>query len=301
MSQRRSPLFAVASVVLGTVAALVLAEGYARVRDLPRIQQVDLAAAELVDGVPLWHSDPVRENPDCTDPSVVLFGSSILYGSGLSADEALGAKLEALLDGCVQNHAQPAYTFQNQRVVAERVLRDVHPEVVFFEVWRNSLNHFVIVGDTAYNFGSLAVDTEGLPNPFGLDPALGRSLFERSGLYRMLAVTRGGHSEEEDDWTAMVSGPGGAIAEQVQGRLVWLLMPRLDRPFAESVGEYPVVADTAPGEVVDIARLLVDEDVAALRADTCCHFNAAGHQVLAETLARVVASGDSPGAPPPTP
>ena len=76
-----------------------------------------------------------------------------------------------------------------------------------------------------------------------------------------------------------------------------LLMPPLDRPFAESaasgyVGYGPIreLAESAQVSLVDVAAELSGQDVEALRLDPCCHYNAEGQQALADMLAPMIAT-----------
>ena len=122
---------------IGTLAAGVILELVARWRPLTRIQVVDLERleAEVVDGVPIWRTEMStgeRMGPPCEDtPEVVLLGSSILWGSGVSdADSPRVQLAQRLPDACVTLLGQPAYNFSNQRIELARHL-EVHTPIAF--------------------------------------------------------------------------------------------------------------------------------------------------------------------------
>lgn len=305
-------LFELLSVILGLSVVLGLAELWSRTQPPPRIQQVLLlqGRTDIIDGVAVWREpggSDERENFGCVgERHILVLGSSILYGSGLSYEESLGPQLQRLQPGlCVHNLSQPGFTFQNQYAVARRALSgplaETPIDLVLLEIWENSVNRLEVVGDRAYNFGTLVVDALGLPNPFELAPGLNRWLFATSGLYRYTNLTRAAvrpHSVRDKRWRDFAEGPlrrAIALAEERGARLLPLFMPTLRQPFAESAAE-PIAA-YAPARAVfaaesiptlDAAALLEDASVEALRADPCCHYNAAGMRRLAEALAPAV-------------
>jgi hypothetical protein len=292
------------AATVGLGMALLLGEWVAGEAPLPRIQVLPLSGpVRVVDGTPVWRASEgseARENAGCEGDPVLLVGSSILYGSGLSATESLGPALQARLPGaCVHNHAQPAFTFDNQRVVAaEQVDAGAPPQVVVWEIWQNSVNRLDVIGDAAYNFGELVVDGGGVPSVLALGPGANRALFARSAMVRQLSVRlapRRTNHALQPRWQALADGPlrDALVALQAAGSTPLLaLMPALDRPFAESaadpyVGYAPVraMADELGLPVVDVAQALSGQPVEELRLDPCCHYNAAGQQALADALA----------------
>ena len=163
----RLRLFAVLSLLVGLVFAGGILEGVARWHPLERIQVVSLSQvdSEVVDGVPIWQSKrsvPERVGRPCeARPEVVLVGSSILWGSGISDSESPRSQLaQRLPEACVTLLGQPAYSFSNQRVEVARHLETHTPRVVVWEIWHNSPHEWSVLGDVAYNFGPTSVDTE---------------------------------------------------------------------------------------------------------------------------------------------
>lgn len=299
------------------LVALVGVEVRSRQQPVQRVQRVqsqpDRPLSQL-DGVPVWPApDPERprDNLACgrTAPEgtlrVALVGDSILYGVDVPTDEAVAARLQALLEArrgptCVSNVSRPAFTWEQQLAVARLELADAPPHVLVWELWHNSIGHYRMVGDTAWNFGGLALDERGLPSVFGLPPGLNEALFERSAAFRTLTLGRAPRAEgrELDRWRPFAERRVPevlALAEQLGSTLVVATFPPLSRSFEDSVARpyeayAPVREAFAAAGVteVDVAAALVGEDVEALRLDPCCHYNAAGHTRLAEVLAEAV-------------
>ena len=301
---RRQTAFALVATTAGLAMAVTLGECVAARSPLPRIQVLPLKGpVRVVDGTPVWRTpegSEARENAACEGTNVLLLGSSILYGSGLSPEDSLGPALQTRLPGvCVQNHAQPAFTFDNQRVVAaERLAQGEVAPVVVWEIWQNSVNRLDVLGDAAYNFGELVVDADGVPSVLALGPGANRALFSRSAMVRQLSVRlapRRTPTALAPGWAALADGPlRTALQTQLAAGAAPLLvlMPPLDRPFAESaatpfVGYAPIwqVASELGVPVLDVAGAMADQPVEAVRLDPCCHYNAAGQQALADLLA----------------
>ena len=301
---RRQTAFSLVAATVGLGMALLLGETVASQAPLPRIQVLPLSGpVRVVDGTPVWRTSEgsdARENDACDGDSVLLIGSSILYGSGLSADQSLGPALQSRLPGvCAHNHAQPAFTFDNQRVVAaEQLERGAPPDIVVWEIWQNSVNRLDVIGDAAYNFGELAVDGGGVPSVLGLGPGANRALFARSALVRQLSVRlapRRTNHALQPRWQALADGPLREALQALQAAgsaPLLVLMPPLDQPFADSaadpyVGYAPVraMAQELGLPVVDVAQALSGQPVEDLRLDPCCHYNAAGQQAVADALA----------------
>ncbi|MCB9766332.1 MAG: hypothetical protein H6739_41540 [Alphaproteobacteria bacterium] len=302
--------FALAAIVLGTLAAVAIGEAWARLAQPPLRAQVMRPAEWLtvraIDGVPVWrsaHGSAARENADCQgDARVVLLGSSILYGSGLQPEESPGVQLQAALrargvDACVHNHAQPGFTFQTQAAVASEVLPALRPQLVLWEIWENSPTTFAMAGDTAYNLHGLRVGSDGLPWLGGVPAGLNTWLLPRSRLYELLALdlapeTRPNMAKQWQDFAVGALRAGVTRVRAAGARPAFVLAPRLERPFAEQVAApspvYDPAVDLAERDGVPWTRLetlLADQSVEALRQDSCCHYNPAGAEAVGERLA----------------
>lgn len=297
----RGPLVA---LVCGSVVALGILEGAARRRPLHRIQEVDLThvPSTVRDGVPTWmdaESDPVRMGAPCDGrPEVLLVGSSIFYGSGVDSADSLRPKLDANLSTlCVRSVAQPAFTFDNQRAVVDARLADSPPDFVVWEVWHNSPNRWSIIGNAAYNFGPASRTAEQLPSPFSLPPALHAALFRYTATYRHLVAARVQDNKEHWStvWERFVDDRITPAVHELHQRgipVMFVFVPPLDRPFAESAadteGPYAVVRERLAGQVelVDVAAGMAARgaDVEASRVDTCCHYSPTGNSLVADVL-----------------
>lgn len=342
-------LFAAAALVLGLLVTLALAEGMLRaLNPTPRVQIVrpgvrpgadtELAVGvsyALLHGAPTWPSpeDAPRHHWECLDrpeasPRVLVLGSSILAASGLTPEEAFSVDLEARLraeglDPCVMNLSEGAYTFQSQRALAEEYIPKLRPDLVIWEVWENSPHDFSIVDGAAWRFQGMRL-RGGLPDAFGLPPAVAGPLFRASRLYQYAAVAlgptdTGGLKRTWIDFGERRVPEAEALVARGGADLLWVFCPRLDRPFAESAAErhaaeppplarhYADAAVAMEAPRIYLEDLLVDDRVEDLRQDTCCHYAPAGQRRLAEVLAPLVLEAVSPSgaaetpAPPPDP
>ncbi len=309
------------AVLWGSVhATLLLATAELAVRVLqptPRVQVVtgseppDLAyAARVVGTEPLWAApgSTERQNAGCERPRrVVLFGSSILFGTSLDAPEAVSTHLQSRLDAaepgawCVHNHAQPAYVGESKLIEAERLLPALQPELVLWELWDADPGRYTFVGTDAYNFVGLRLGADGLPWVLPLPSALHGALFRQSAFYRYATLAMSPTDGRDADalghaYLDVFEPRMEALRARWSGRLVLVRAPHLDQPFA-TWADRPLdahqrrLASWAAAHdvpIVSLAEALRSDHVEALRLDTCCHFNAAGHERLADVLLPVV-------------
>ena len=171
---------------------------------VPRVQAVylsgdrpELPAVQVVDGQPMWRNDgsDAREQVACDRPlHVLLVGSSITFGVELEAPEALGARLQEVLDTmmpgrvCVHSVAQPGFVGAN-KLVAARAWVAQHPaDLVLWELWSNEVDGYVVSGDYAWNFGPFLVDELGYPSML-VPASVNAALWQRSAAWRFLRGT----------------------------------------------------------------------------------------------------------------
>ena len=124
----------IALAILGLTVALLGAEAWVRIaKPKPARQIVRGDGVHTADGVPVWEHASDRYNRDCVGHHperirILFFGSSITFGTDLSAPETFAAELESRLNElypapgfCVLNFAQPGFVFaQNSRSPARR-------------------------------------------------------------------------------------------------------------------------------------------------------------------------------------
>jgi hypothetical protein len=246
-----------------------------------------------------------RWNLGCAESGevdVVILGSSIFYGVLLQSEDTLGPQLTGhLTQGtqtpCVVNLSQPGSSTQIQEVSLQVYGADIRPKVVVWEIWQNSPNQFVVLGDSAYNFGRLTVDAEGLPNLLGLPPALNRDLFTRSAAFRyftLIAAKQGG-MKSEDRWQQFTQSTLAPAVERLRGQGIEVLLvftPPLSGPFENQVlkkkpsyMQAAAWATQAGVPWVDLAHEFGDTDPVTVRNDPCCHYNAAGTALVAQIVA----------------
>lgn len=266
-----------------------------------------------VNGQPVWEhpGSDARQDPPCADDprGVLLIGSSIFWGTGVEADEAVSHHLQADLTAsdprwCVNNEAQPGFQGFSKVAIALEQIALREPEVVIWEVWANDPGGFTRIGDDAYGIDHLVRDSRGVPVLLPFLPEAWRGwLFEHSTAweYAALALAPRQPGAQAEAWVRYADEALPAVWAQTQahgGRLVLAFMPWLDRPFAQSAEEHRsdnegyrrvrAWADQAGVPWVDVAEAWRDQQPEALRHDPCCHYNPQGHAALAKLLAPLV-------------
>lgn len=279
-----------AALALGLGLAPLAAEALFRIVHPPsRVQTIH--SIRMLDGVPVWaasHDD--RTGLPCAPgkPVVAFVGSSILYGSGTDAEHVFTARLRAERpDLCIVNLAQPGYGYGQKLAVARESLTGLHPVQVYWEVWANDLSTFTVVGDRAYNLGGLDIEPGWL--------------FTHSEAWAHLVVSRARPIPQGNDpWSRL------DLSGVLPFSPVLVFAPPLERPFAATAADPPDFERVLRpwGEAhglrtLSLAEALIDQDHLALRADPCCHYNAAGHERLAEIFGAMLppAAGPDEAAP----
>jgi hypothetical protein len=308
-----------AVIVVGIVAGLALTEAWVRVaRWTPYAQIVRDHCLRNIDGVPVWGCERVpddvrRRNRACVDQHpertrVLFLGSSITYGSELSAQQTFTTALEERLNRsqpapgfCVLNFAEQGFQFEQKYAVARDEVPRYRPALIMWESWWD-LREFRIIGDAAYAVSDYRLRPDGGIGIAGIPDRLNGILFRHSRLYEYFALRFGERiADHVPAAEAMAAFAESRLTKVVQlarsggARLVSYRAPPLERSFAETV------ASPSPSETVlfrfweehgvpsySLARELTDYDYRALRLDPCCHFNAAGHRALAAIMERIV-------------
>lgn len=232
-----------------------------------------------------------------------LYGDSIAFGAGLDADESLGPRLEAALGDrpepwCVQTFAQPAATLWPELAFAEAEVPASRPDVVVLQLWYGSPRVPAVLDGTVYYLDQLATDVDGYPTfAGGLTGGWHHRLFDASRFWAWLTfAVNPGCRDCAPSWDDLVAGDLARLHALVTahgGRLVLALAPPLDRPFpaqrAAPVAWYDPAIAWAADHGVPVVRfedLLADVDVAEVRRNTCCHYDADGAALLGDRLAR---------------
>ncbi len=246
----------------------------------------------------VWRTEggPAREALDCSAPDrVLVLGSSILYGSGVDP-ELVWSSLLDLPGTCVHNLAGAGYGVEAKLARLEAGLPELAPRLVLWEVWANDANRFIWVGDRGYSLNpTIELDARGVPNAWGLPPALNEGLFRASRAYELLTLTRVRPSDGHPDLLGPLERVRAAV-EAAGAELLLVFPPPLDKPFSQSLTEptsfQQEVQPWAQEQGVawlELAELLRDQDHEALRLDPCCHYNERGHALLAERLGQHLA------------
>jgi hypothetical protein len=322
-SRLRRSSFAIATILLASLIGIAIAEAWFRiVKPSPSRQMVrGFYCLRVLHGVPIWgcedtdHTD--RHNRRCVEQHperlrVLFFGSSITFGSGLTAAEAFTTALEARLNEsrptpgyCVLNFAEPGFSFEQKFAVAREEVARYRPALVMWEDWAEWFN-YTLIGDTAYGTYDLRVRPDGYIGIAHVPDALNRFLFRHSRLYEYFTLIYAEQAPQEpfsgspDLYVAtkfvnsrLVEVP--RLAESVGAKLVFYLAPPLDRSFAETTqsppGWHSVIVDFARERRLPaylLQKELIDHDYLEVRDDPCCHYNAAGHRALVPIMSRII-------------
>jgi lysophospholipase L1-like esterase len=253
------------------------------------------------------------ENARCPGPDtrdVLLVGDSVLYVTGPASfggapdepDANVATRLQAAFVGqappvCVLNLAQPGLLPQQLRLLAQEGHARVGADLLVVAVWKDARDLTEVGGDW-YDVERYQRPPGGLPTPWSLPApqALHRALFDRSALWEYASLTLG----RQDDETALRMDPYTSLLDDAEAAglpTIFVEFAPLDRPFADGLRdrmehhrelERQLRARGAP--YLLLGELLADQDVTAVRADTCCHLNARGHAALAEALRPVLAA-----------
>jgi hypothetical protein len=264
----------------------------------------------LEGGTPVWVESHGREHRACAEEHpeklrVLLFGSSITFGSGLRSEEAFSAELERRLDAahpvpgvCVLNFAQPGFAFEQQVAVARVEVARYRPALVLWESWGSGSTGYRMLGDAAFALRRYALTPDGFPRLARVPERANRALFLHSHLYQLVALARAERDADRDETTEIVrdwlpEAPG--LVASAGARLGLYLATPLDRPFAELVASPPSWQTAVLGFARErgipafvLQQELAGEDYESIRNDPCCHFNARGHRALVPVFERIV-------------
>ncbi|MES2642898.1 MAG: SGNH/GDSL hydrolase family protein [Myxococcota bacterium] len=262
-------------ILVGLVGAELLA---ARAADRTQVVRPSgRVRLEEQDGVPIWYVDAPEgaRREDCAEPRVMIFGTSVLAGIAIPREAVFSESLRDL--GCIENHAVPAYAGETMLARARRELPGSRPDVVIWEVSGSAMESFTWVGRAAYNLKGAAAPAPWVGHLVSRSRLLERLWldsfeFPKDKAYDPVA-------RYQDTLTSLM-----ALATTEGAQVGVVFAPPLDRPFATIVDDRDrfsldlqgwLTAHAVPW--LDLATALSGEDVVALRLDTCCHFNAAGH------------------------
>ena len=311
--------FVVASIILGI--GLCFAIGEISIRFLnpkPPVQFIrNKGSLHLYEqnGSPVWveqDGNPIRFRPcigskDSNEIRVAIFGSSIFYGSGVPPKENFSLSLEKKLSEtwnrpvCIVNYAQPGYGHQNKFAVAVHEIPKFKPHLVIWEVWLNDTSRYVLLGDTAYNTDKLITQEDGYPSLLGFSGGFNQWLLSVSKLYEFAAFTLNedkNRGRVGDLWKEFAEEHTRELVQFVkeQGAELWVAnCPPLHTPFETQrktpQREYVPVESVLEELSVPFIRLrdeFGEKTIEDVRIDTCCHYNAEGHRLIAERFSEII-------------
>jgi len=305
--KRRRPVIAFGFVLLGTFVGLLGAEAFVRIaRPAQRANVVRLSTLRTIDGDPVWEHSADRQNRACAEKyperqRIVLLGSSITYGFQLALAEVFTSQLEQRLNAarpspgfCVMSFAQPGFTSKEKFATAREALPRYRPVLVLWEGW-NEFGGFVKLGEGAYELRHHVLRADGFPGLAGVPDTINRTLFLNSKLYQYATLQVGETKVNNDEFEPARKRLAAlaALARSVGSRLAAYEAVSMDRPFEAPHLQSGILEEFVVKEHVPLLRLseaLTGQDYKVLRLGDCCHFNAAGHRVLAPLFERFVLS-----------
>jgi lysophospholipase L1-like esterase len=304
-----------ALAAVATVVALLVVEGALRVFGITpygALQQMGDTPLRTVDGVVLWEDRTPRATREDvaraaarSDAFVVLgLGDSIMYGVGLAKEDTYLEQTRRLLANRtaraveVLNLAVPGYNTAQEDAVHRELGGRPAANVVLLHYWSDDAHTYRAIGGYIVDFGDLSADGRVVVRVLPVAPALNDALLLHSRLYQLVtqAVLAYDRRAVRTD-PERVARPLAALNARVReggGRLVVLASPDLAGAAARPNAELAMLRQwgTAQGfEVVDPTPWLAGTPAAAIRLDDC-HFNAAGHQRVAEGLAAYLLAHD---------
>jgi hypothetical protein len=237
----------------------------------------------------------------------LFFGSSITFGSELTASEAFTTLLEARLNEasptpgfCVLNFAQSGFSFEQKYAVARMEVPRYRPALIMWEDWVEWMD-YSLIGESAYGTSGYAIRPDGFIGIAGVPDALNRALFLHSRLYEYLTLAFGEQVPRPPEPQAAAAFASQRLvkvvdlAQSAGAKLVLYLAPPLNRPFPDTAASPPgwhlALLDFAHAHGIPaypLQRELIDQDYLALRMDSCCHYNAAGHRALVPIMTRII-------------
>ena len=314
---RNSALSNIAVAALSAAAALLVAEGIARLAGVgPRFGQLIFVRGvptRTVDGVPLWddaeprcdESDVERAARDPAAFTILGLGDSIMYGVSQTKDATyleearrdLAERSKRPVE--ILNLAVPGYNTAQENAVYREIAPRVKPDLVLVHYWTDDVHQYRVVGGHVVDLGNISEEDGRLVvRAIPLPSQLGDFLLVHSRLYDLLTqvVIALGREDIRDDWSR-VAGPLTEIRERAQrsgARLVVLASPLLDGPLPRpnpDLGRLREFAGTNGIEVIDLGGWLQGHRSEEVAIDTC-HFSAVGHRLIGERLAEYLLAHD---------
>ncbi len=261
------------------------------------------------EGTPLWSTplDHELAGLDCVGSRHIVFAGDSIFHTTASRTAAavFTTRLQQLArqagrDWCLHNLSVPAYAGPQKSAVARRALETMEAiDLVVYGIW-NEDAHYERLGDSIYELSSHYRDEAGYPAIPGMPAnAITRALFRHSRAWEYAALALAVRTElPPGDPVARRRAPLAAVLEAAGTTPVLAVaLPALSRSFSESADnpdpmrhEVVMWAAAHGAPTMRLAELLRAEDVEALRLDRCCHYNDAGHEVLAEVFYEVLAA-----------
>mgnify|MGYP002633285164 CR=1 FL=1 len=244
------------------------------------------------DTEPRWNTACVAANPEARP--LLVYGSSILYGAGLKAEEAFTSALQRHFGTtrCVMNFAQQGSSMQTKYARALETLPKYPGSDILMEIWHGDRSEYVMLGNSAFGLRDIRVDKAGYPDPFRVPAPLNGLLFRSSRTYEYaaLAMSTPAFKDRMEDHVLPRLDAILEMAVKYDSTLSLVFAVPLQEnpmPLAAETPGYAAIIAWADAHAVPwsgLGELLADQDVLDIRMDPCCHFNAHGQSIIAERV-----------------
>ncbi len=254
--------------------------------------------------------------PKKTKPSLRLafIGNSIVFGSGVEDRDSFVRLLETRFrsspgfaeDTEVVNLAVPGYDLPRYKIALQRYLKTLKPDLLVLGLWRGDMVNVVLRDGVLYRADVHEINGVHLVGDLPFNQEETAWLAQRSRLAQLVITALGNakvwvDSKPVSQATKMLRDLEEiqTLADEQGTKTMYLWFPPLDVPFSETLQHhhepegkgssflYHRVQTWAKEHgilLLDVAMLLQEESVEALRLDPCCHYNEQGHRRLTEML-----------------
>jgi D-alanyl-lipoteichoic acid acyltransferase DltB (MBOAT superfamily) len=222
---------------------------------------------------------------------VAVLGASYVWGSGVKDDETFDNRLEARLNAErpdprvsqyeILNFAVPAYSPGQQLYQLEFKVLEYRPDAILF------VTHPAHGNEAVTHLAKVISESVPIPESYHYL----RDLAWRAGVQRGLPVHRGERllKPHQNDILKWTFERAVALCRAAGVRPVWVLLGTPGYPAVEEENRTLVRLATEAGfEIIDFSHLYDGFDVRTLQISKWdIHPNARGHQLIADTLARM--------------
>jgi len=276
----------------------------------------DVLETVAPDGGPIWFYDDINKQIESAGgrPAVVFIGDSITYCVGVGeagqrfSDIAAAELKSEGYDFAVLNLASPGYSTRNERYVMELFTRPLNIKALFVGLFYDDLMNFRYIDGYLWNERFVRMNDNITLESIPLPRSLNDFLFHASSLYQWLSSRQLNRIESVPEtvrarkakWSEQLL----ALKKYCDGKgaeLIVLIMPIHRREMDPEKGgrlqmlpyswRYDDVEKFAASHRIKTLRVesfFGGMDYSGVSSDMACHYNARGHRIIAEHLAKYI-------------